>query len=210
MDFENMNIWCWLIPILIGVICGILGYLMGKGSDTTIDNSVELKSLREKNGRLQSDLEACNKKLSAKPSGTTGASGTTSASGGSGDVSSSLGATSTSGTSSAPEPAAAPTTLAFDAAAAKTAFGKSIEKDDLKIIEGIGPKIEGMFHEAGIKTWKVLSETAVAGCQEVLNKGGERYRVHDPASWPMQAKMCYEGKWKELVKWQDEHDHGKL
>jgi hypothetical protein len=43
-----------------------------------------------------------------------------------------------------------------------------------------------------------------------LDVGGDRYKVHDPASWPMQAKMCYEGKWKELAKWQDEHDHGKL
>jgi len=50
----------------------------------------------------------------------------------------------------------------------------------------------------------------VARCQEVLKGGGDRYKIHDPASWPMQAKMCYEGKWAELAKWQDEHDHGKL
>ncbi len=191
MDFENMNVWCWLIPLLVGVICGILGYLMGKGSVETIDNSAELNSLRDKNSRLQSDLDACNKKLIVKPSG-------------SGNVSSSLGATSASGA------AAAATGIAFDAAAAKTVFGKTIKKDDLKVIEGIGPKISEMFHGAGIKTWKALSETSVASCQEILNGGGDRYKVHDPASWPMQAKMCYEGKWKELLKWQDEHNHGKL
>jgi len=190
MDFENMNIWCWSIPILIGVICGILGYLMGKGSVAAIDNSAELKTLRDKNSRLQSDLDACNKKLIVKPSG-------------GGNVSSSLGDTSTS-------EASAVTGIAFDGAAAKTVFGKTIKKDDLKVIEGIGPKISEMFHGAGIKTWKALSETSVASCQEILNKGGERYKVHDPASWPMQAKMCYEGKWKELFKWQDEHYHGKL
>lgn len=190
MDFEIMNTLCWLIPILVGVICGILGYLMGKGSVKTIDNATELKTLRDKNSKLQSDLEACNKKLIPKPSG-------------GGNVSSSLGATSAS-------TVAAARVIAFDGAAAQTAFGKTIKEDNLKVLEGIGPKIEEMFREAGIKTWKALSESSVASCQEILNKGGERYKVHDPASWPMQAKMCYEGKWKELFKWQEEHDHGKL
>ena len=195
MDFENMNIWCWLIPLLIGVICGILGYLLGKGSVETIDNSDELKGLREKNSKLESDLDACNKKLSAKPATPAKPTGNT-------DVSSSLGATS--------GVAASTTAVAFDAQAAKTAFGKAIKEDDLKVVEGIGPKIEEMFQKDGIKKWKTLSETSVASCQDILNKGGERYKVHDPSSWPMQAKMCYEGKWKELLKWQEEHDHGKL
>ncbi len=174
MDFSNMNIWCWLIPLLIGVISGILGYLIGKGSSTTIDNSADLKLWKDKNSKLQADLDACTNKLSAK--------------------------------AAAPVVAAIP----FDADAAKAAFGKVIKHDDLKVVEGIGPKIEGMFHAGGIKTWKELSETAVARCQEILDGGGERYKVHDPASWPMQSKMCYENKWSELFKWQEEHDHGKL
>mgnify|MGYP003867594063 CR=1 FL=1 len=186
MDFENMNIWCWLIPLLVGAICGIFGYLMGKGSHETIDidNSADLKLWQDKNSKLQADLDACNKRLTVKPAT---------------DVSSSLGAT-----------AAAPVLIPFDGAAAKAIFGKNIKQNDLKVVEGIGPKIEEMFKGAGIKTWKALSETSVASCQEVLDGGGDRYKIHDPASWPMQAKMCYEGKWTELLKWQDEHDHGKL
>ena len=77
-------------------------------------------------------------------------------------------------------------------------------------MEGIGPKIAGMFAAAGIDTWKALSESNVATCQEVLDGGGDRYKIHDPASWPMQAKMAYEGKWKDLAKWQHKHKHGKL
>jgi predicted flap endonuclease-1-like 5' DNA nuclease len=99
---------------------------------------------------------------------------------------------------------------AFNPKAAKTAFGKSVQQDDLKLVEGIGPKIEGLFHNFDIKTWKALSETSVAKCQEVLDSGGDRYLVHDPASWPMQARMAYEGKWKALARWQDEHKRGKL
>ena len=98
----------------------------------------------------------------------------------------------------------------FDAKKAKAVFGRFIKQDDLKIVEGIGPKIEGLFHNYNIKTWEILSRTSVAKCYEVLESGGEKYRVHDPASWPMQAKMCYQGKWKELYRWQEEHKHGKL
>lgn len=184
MDFENMNIWCWLIPLLVGIICGILGYLIGKGGNTAIDNSADLKVLQDKNAKLQADLDACNKKVS---------------------TSSNLGASAASFAAGA-----AVTSVPFDAAAAKAVFGKNIKQDDLKVVEGIGPKIEGMFKDSGIKTWKALSEATVADCQKILDKGGKRYQIHDPASWPMQAKMCYEGKWAELSKWQDKHDHGKL
>ncbi|WP_047247063.1 hypothetical protein [Maribacter thermophilus] len=184
MNFENMNIWCWLIPLLVGVICGILGYLIGKGSSTTIDNSAELNILKDKNSKLQADLDACNKKVSTNTN--LGASAASFAAG------------------------AVAASIPFDGAAAKAVFGKTIKQDDLKVVEGIGPKIEAMFKEAGIKTWKALSEASVADCQKILDGGGKRYQIHDPASWPMQAKMCYEGKWEDLSKWQDEHDHGKL
>lgn len=100
--------------------------------------------------------------------------------------------------------------IPFDPRAARAAFGKRIQQNDLKLIEGIGPKIEGLFHNFDIKTWKALAETPVAKCQEVLDSGGDRYLVHDPASWPMQARMAYEGKWKALARWQEEHKHGKL
>lgn len=179
MDFSN--IWCWLIPLLTGLICGIIGYYWGKGTGTSVDNSSDLKVLQDKNAKLQADLDACNNSLTAKPSA---------------DISSALATTAAAAT--------------FDSKAASAALNKTIKEDDLKVIEGIGPKIEQMFHDGGIKTWKALSDTAVARCQEILDGGGNRYKVHDPASWPMQAKMCYEGKWPELAKWQDEHDHGKL
>lgn len=190
MNFETLNIWCWLIPALVGVICGILGYLIGKSGNTTIDNSAELNRLETQNLKLKADLDACNKRIASPPI---------------------TAATSTNlGASAASFASGAVITKAFDAAAAKAVFGKTIKQDDLKIVEGIGPKIEGMFKDSGIKTWKSLSEASVADCKKVLNTGGKRYQIHDPASWPMQAKMCYEGKWDNLLKWQEEHKHGKL
>ena len=103
-----------------------------------------------------------------------------------------------------------PEQLPFDPVSARKALGRKVIQDDLKIIEGIGPKIEGLFHNYDIKTWQALSGLTVSKCQEVLDSGGNRFRVHDPASWPMQAKMAAEGKWKVLSRWQQEHLHGKL
>ena len=67
MDFENMNIWCWLIPLLVGAICGLLGYFWGRGNAKTLDNAEELRALESKNAKLQADLEACLKKTTAAP-----------------------------------------------------------------------------------------------------------------------------------------------
>ncbi len=95
-------------------------------------------------------------------------------------------------------------------AAIAPAFVKPEDRDNLKKVEGIGPKIEQLLFDDGIYTWKALSETAVSRIQGVLDKAGPRYRVHNPASWPLQAKMAHEGKWDELNKWQDEHKGGLL
>jgi predicted flap endonuclease-1-like 5' DNA nuclease len=90
-----------------------------------------------------------------------------------------------------------------DRLAAASAGGATIEKDDLKRIEGIGPKIEKMLNEELIYTWAVLATTPVDRLKAVLRKGGERYKMHDPTSWPDQAKLAAQGRWKELEELQD-------
>jgi len=78
------------------------------------------------------------------------------------------------------------------------ASGKIIQ-DDLKIVLGIGPKISKLLNNRGITTWKALSEISPAMISEYLLKdGGERYRIHNPESWPHQALLANEGRWDEL------------
>ena len=105
--------------------------------------------------------------------------------------------------------AAAPKLIPFDATAALAVFGKKVNQDDLKLVEGIGPKIEELFHAAGIKTWKALSETSIERCKEILDAAGERFQIHNPGTWPKQCELMYEGKWQELKEWQDKLDGGK-
>jgi len=82
-------------------------------------------------------------------------------------------------------------------------------KDDLKLVEGIGPKIESLLYEAGIQTWEALANTPAEQIKEILDQAGSRYRMHNPSTWPMQAALAHEGKWKELKDWQDELHGGK-
>ncbi len=77
-------------------------------------------------------------------------------------------------------------------------------EDDLKIVEGIGPKIEEILKSSGIKTWKDLSESTPEQIRDILLEvGGERYAFHDPTTWADQAKLAVEGKFEELEEYQD-------
>ena len=99
----------------------------------------------------------------------------------------------------------------FDADTAAKVLGyKKVMQDDLKIIEGIGPKIEEILKKNGIDTWKKLSEAKPDEIKKILiEKGGERFKMHDPSTWPKQAELAYKGKWEELKKWQDQLNGGK-
>jgi predicted flap endonuclease-1-like 5' DNA nuclease len=171
-----MCLTCILIPVLIGLICALLGYLLGK-------------FLSEKSvAALRADLDACRSnslKLEETIKGLRAELSTSKRS------------------------VAAPVLIPFSAQAAASVFGKKVLQDDLKIIEGIGPKIEEMFHAAGIKTWKALSETSAEKCRQILESGGESFAVHDPSTWPKQSELAYEGKWQHLKDWQDKLEGGK-
>ena len=90
-----------------------------------------------------------------------------------------------------------------------TFAGAKFNWDDLKIVEGIGPKIEELLHAGGIKTWKGLAETAETRLQEILDEAGPRYQMHNPATWPKQALMAFKEDWDGLKQYQDELTAGR-
>lgn len=83
-----------------------------------------------------------------------------------------------------------------------SAFG-NVKLDDLKIVEGIGPKIEQLLKDGGINTWAELAAADVDRLREILDAAGPRYQIHDPSTWPAQAKFADEAKWEELKEYQD-------
>ncbi|MEO8588592.1 MAG: helix-hairpin-helix domain-containing protein [Flavobacteriales bacterium] len=83
-----------------------------------------------------------------------------------------------------------------------TTFGKRIEQDDLKIVEGIGPKIAEQLNKHGLKTWADIAATKPTQLKKVLDEAGDRFHLHDPSNWPEQCRMMVENRWDELRKYQ--------
>ena len=75
--------------------------------------------------------------------------------------------------------------------------------DDLKKIEGIGPKIEELLHKAGIDTFEKLHDCNSATIKDLLDTAGPQFRMHKPDTWPHQAKMAFKGEWQKLEEYQD-------
>lgn len=195
------------IPLITGIICWILGYLIGrlnpKGGDG--DNHASLKA----------DLAACRsnaKNLSDKITGLEHELYEIKTAKPVEKVSFASATVAAKPKPAKPKPAESPTmpsSNSFDAAAAKAVFGKKVNENDLKLVEGIGPKIADLFIADGIKTWQQLADSSVEKCQEILTAAGDRYKIHNPGTWPRQAKMMADGKWKELKAWTDKLDGGK-
>jgi len=82
--------------------------------------------------------------------------------------------------------------------------------DNLKLVEGIGSKIEELLNKEGIVTFRHLSETSFERLTDILRAAGTRFQMHDPESWPQQAKLAADGKWDELKTWQDEMNKGRI
>jgi large subunit ribosomal protein L27 len=62
------------------------------------------------------------------------------------------------------------------------------ETDDLKKIEGVGPKLAEVLNAAGINTYAELAAASVEKMNEILEEAGSRYASKDPAPWIEQAK----------------------
>ena len=91
-------------------------------------------------------------------------------------------------------------------AAPKKATKKATPKgDDLKKIEGIGPKIAETLAAAGIVTFADLAKAESSKISEII---ADVRGNHVTDTWPKQAEMAAEGKWDELKVWQDKLDGG--
>jgi len=85
-------------------------------------------------------------------------------------------------------------------------YATIFKSDDLKIVEGIGPKIEALLKDNGINTWGDLANTSTDHLQEILNAAGNSFQMQKPDTWPHQAKLAHEGKWEELIHYQKTAD----
>ena len=92
----------------------------------------------------------------------------------------------------------APENTEYEPAPSSSSYSIDGVPEDLKVVEGIGPKIEVLLKESGIKGLKDLSIVPIENLKEILAKGGARYRLNDPTSWPEQARLLVNGEVDKL------------
>ncbi|MBP1840249.1 50S ribosomal protein L21, partial [Formosa algae] len=93
------------------------------------------------------------------------------------------------------------------AAPAKKAKKTTATKaDDLKKIEGAGPKAAEALVNAGIDTFAKVANTPAEKLSEVLTAASSRLSHIVTETWPKQAQLAADGKWDELKVLQDKLD----
>ncbi|MGJ8665597.1 MAG: 50S ribosomal protein L21 [Patiriisocius sp.] len=108
----------------------------------------------------------------------------------------------------APAKAAAPRAEAKKAPAKKAA-PKKAKADDLKKIEGVGPKAAEAMVAAGLDTFAKVAKAKPEAIEAILAEASSNLAHLVANTWPEQAKLAADGKWDELKKWQDELDGGR-
>ncbi len=91
---------------------------------------------------------------------------------------------------------------------AKAAPKKSAKADDLKKIEGAGPKAAEALVNAGLDTFAKVAKADPAKLSEILTEASSRLSHLVTTTWPKQAGLAAEGKWDELKELQDRLDGG--
>ena len=84
---------------------------------------------------------------------------------------------------------------------------RELPADDLKRIEGIGPKVEKVLKDAGITTFEVLARANVEDVQRTLNAAG--LQMMSPEGWIEQASLAAKGDWEGLERLQNELKGGR-
>lgn len=84
------------------------------------------------------------------------------------------------------------------------------QPDNLKRIEGIGPKIAEVLRSSGVTTFEKLAAMTPDQIKSLLSAAGDRFSFQDPTTWPAQSDLAAKGKWDELKKWQEELKGGKI
>lgn len=88
---------------------------------------------------------------------------------------------------------------------AAAAHGFSVKGDDnLQLIEGVGPKIEGLLNGAGLRTFADVANAGVGRLRDILAAAGPDFRLATPDTWVAQARLAAANDWATLRVLQDQ------
>ena len=83
----------------------------------------------------------------------------------------------------------------------------TLPPDDLRRVEGIGPKVASLLAEAGMTTFAALAAAEVGQLEAILE--ANKLQMMDPTSWPEQARLAAAGEWDALEALQDDLKGGR-
>lgn len=92
--------------------------------------------------------------------------------------------------------------------AKKAAPKKTQKADDLKKIEGVGPKAAQAMVAAGLDTFAKVAKAKPEAIATILSEASSNLAHLVTDTWPKQAKLAADGKWDELKELQDKLDGG--
>jgi small subunit ribosomal protein S6 len=97
-----------------------------------------------------------------------------------------------------------------DAAQKKQQKANQPHGDNLKRIEGIGPKVSEALKGYGITTFAMLAAKTPERIKEILLEiDADRFQNQDPTTWSQQADLAASGEWEKLKAWQEDLKGGR-
>ena len=72
--------------------------------------------------------------------------------------------------------------------------------DDLRFIQGVSSKIEGVLKKAGYNNFEKIAKASSSKLNAVLVKAGLKGQAPFLNSWAEQANLAGSGKWSDLVR----------
>jgi large subunit ribosomal protein L21 len=94
------------------------------------------------------------------------------------------------------------------APATKAAPKKAAKADDLKKIEGVGPKAAEAMVAAGLDTFAKVAKAKPEVIATILSEASSNLAHLVTDTWPKQAQLAADGNWDELKELQDNLDGG--
>ncbi len=90
------------------------------------------------------------------------------------------------------------TTQAVPSAAPEPVIRATSKRDDLLIIEGIGPKSKEALYKGGITSFEQIANLSPDDLYRIIKIEGGVNLVSDTKTWPKQARLLADGKVKEF------------
>jgi len=84
----------------------------------------------------------------------------------------------------------------------KIVVEKVDQKDDLKVIKGIGPVLEKSLNELNITAYSQIAKMTIKNMTKLLNDAGINAKIYDLSGWKAQAKLALKGDMEAVKNWE--------